>query len=126
MMELKKGNGLSCAVKYCNNKSRTSVGVSYFTMPKNTERRSEWIKQCLPEYADKNAFVQNLRICSEHFEDKMFLNVQKKNRLTDFAVPTLFSDEILAKRESESDSTMNESNDLSTPMACSSPISCPS
>jgi len=58
-------------------------------------RRSKWIELCLPEYIDKNVFVQNLRICSEHFEDKMFLNVNKKNRLTDFAVPTLFSGKIL-------------------------------
>lgn len=48
----------------------------------------------------------------------MFLNVNKKNRLTDFAVPTLFNDEILAKRVSES-----ETHDLSTPTAYSSPIS---
>jgi len=37
-MEAKIGHGSSCAVKYYNNKSRTSVGVSYFTLPKNLER----------------------------------------------------------------------------------------
>lgn len=42
--------------------------------------------------------------------------------MTDFAVPTLFSDKILAKRLSESDSTIND--DLLTPMACSIPFSC--
>lgn len=50
-----------------------------------------WIENCIPELADKNIQVKDVRICQEHFENKMFLNVLTKNRLTDNAIPTLFN-----------------------------------
>ncbi|XP_050066521.1 uncharacterized protein LOC126555661 [Aphis gossypii] len=109
-----------CGVKYCTNKSSVdSNELSYFTLPKDSERRAMWIENCIPELADKNIQVKDVRICQEHLENKMFLNVLTKNRLTDNAIPTLFNDDILAKRANcdEADSTV----DLSTPLACSSP-----
>ena len=38
-----------------------------------------------PEYLYKNK-----RLCSEHFEDGQFMNVQSRNRLIPNAIPTLF------------------------------------
>lgn len=53
-----------------------------------------WIANYIPELADKNIQVKDVRICQEHFENKMFLNVQTKNRLTDNVVLTLFNGKI--------------------------------
>jgi len=50
-----------------------------------------WIENCIPELADKNIQVKDVRICQEHFENKMFLNVITKNRLTGIVIPTLFN-----------------------------------
>lgn len=50
-----------------------------------------WIQNCVPELADKNIVIKDVRICQDHFEDKMFLNVNRKNRLIDDAVPTLLN-----------------------------------
>lgn len=44
---------------------------------------------------DPIVLQKSYRVCSVHFEDKMFLNPTTKNRLTISAVPTLFSGEIL-------------------------------
>ncbi|XP_050440426.1 zinc finger protein ZFP2-like isoform X2 [Adelges cooleyi] len=104
-----------CGVKYC--KSRNSVHstnlIRYFTLPKESERRAMWIENCALELAGKDVIVKDVRICQDHFEDKMFLNVNRKNRLTDNAVPTLFNDDILAKRASHNE--MESHLDLSAP-----------
>lgn len=39
---------------------------------------------------DSHYLHNNIRLCSEHFEDDMFQN-EKRSRLTDAATPTLFN-----------------------------------
>lgn len=46
-----------------------------------------WIGNCIPELADKNIQVKNVRIYQEHFKNKIFFDVLTKNRLIDNAVP---------------------------------------
>ncbi|XP_025412499.1 uncharacterized protein LOC112684969 [Sipha flava] len=99
-----------CGVKYCRNKSSVhSNELSYFTLPKDSEGRAMWIENCISELANKNIQVKDVRICREHFENKMFLNVLTKKRLIDYVVPTLCNDDILAKRANfnESDNTLD-------------------
>ncbi|VVC29516.1 Hypothetical protein CINCED_3A000897 [Cinara cedri] len=64
---------------------------------------------------EENIQIKDVRICQEHFENKMFLNILTKNRLTFNAIPTLFNDDILAKRAAYT------ILDLSKPLICSSP-----
>ncbi|XP_050434147.1 uncharacterized protein LOC126841603 isoform X2 [Adelges cooleyi] len=81
-----------CGVKYRKNRNSLHSAkyvISHFTLPKDSERRAMWIENGVPEVADKNVVVK------DYFEDKnMVLNVNRRNRLTDNAVPTLFNDVI--------------------------------
>lgn len=78
------------------------------------------IEKCFPELTDKNIIFKNRFICNEHFEDNMFLNIKVKNKLTNYAVPTIFKDGILAKRVSHQ--VNNSFLDLSVLIACWSPV----
>ena len=57
-------------------------------------RSKEWVVACrrqdllnkTPKY-----LYANCRLCSEHFEDCMFVNPETKNRLNDMAKPSLFN-----------------------------------
>lgn len=40
---------------------------------------------------DPASLQKSFRVCGDHFEDNMFLNLRNKNRLTMNAVPTIFS-----------------------------------
>jgi len=59
----------------------------------NNYRCAAWIEHCKPinlPTIDPNILNKNHRLCSLHFENKMYLNV-KKTRLSKNAVPTLYS-----------------------------------
>lgn len=56
------------------------------------------MEKCQTEHLlkkDATILYKNYRVCGVHFEDKMFLNPNSRNRLTMNAVPTIFSGKIL-------------------------------
>jgi len=58
-------------------------------------RCAVWIQKCNPinlPSVDPNVLHTNFRICSLHFEDKMFVNLEK-SRLSKNAMPTLLKGE---------------------------------
>jgi len=61
-------------------------------------RCKQWMEKCQTEHLlkkDATILYKNYRVCGVHFEDKMFLNPNSRNRLTMNAVPTIFSGKIL-------------------------------
>jgi len=89
-----KMRGVRCSVKNCQNKQ--SQSISFFGYPLfNKPLRKIWIQNCGLQglvNADDNKFSTNLKVCGCHFEDTMFLNPWKRNRLKRNAVPRLFYD----------------------------------
>lgn len=60
----------------------------------NNYRCAVWISNCKPinlPTIDPDILNRNHRLCSLHFEDKMYL---KKNRLSNQAIPTLFNSKL--------------------------------
>ncbi|XP_039275403.1 flocculation protein FLO11 isoform X1 [Nilaparvata lugens] len=80
--------GVSCAANGCsNNRSKKKPGVTFHRFPKDPVRRARWLKvmhkaEWQPKYFHK--------ICSEHFEEKMFNKTGQIVRLRDDAEPTIF------------------------------------
>ncbi|XP_050426085.1 THAP domain-containing protein 11-like [Adelges cooleyi] len=95
---LTKKTGVRCSVKQCKNKQASTLNLSYFTFPKDPERCAVWIKNCnhthLSDVKDPRTIPRSYRVCGEHFENKMFLNNNVRNKLTHFAVPTLFKQQL--------------------------------
>lgn len=91
-MSVKK-TGTRCSVKFCNNRA-SSQNMSFFSYPKENDRRLVWMQNCdTGHLADALAKKNSYKVCGEHFVSKMFLNPLAKNRLVFNAIPTLFSGE---------------------------------
>lgn len=92
-IERSKRSGTRCSVKNCSSKV-SKKNTSFFCYPNNTELRKVWIQNCgTAKDINPNIFATrkcNYKVCSLHFEDSMFLNLEKKNRLKPTAYPTLF------------------------------------
>lgn len=81
-----------CTVKYCHNWQYTGGKLSFFSYPKDADRRELWTRNCKTEYlADKLTRPNSYRVCEIHFENSMFLNRNTRNRLIYNAVPTIFN-----------------------------------
>lgn len=89
----KKRTGMRCSVRFCNKKSGVDKEVSFFSYPRDADRRELWIKNCRTEgTVDFNPDSKgSFRVCGNHFENRMFLNSTKRNRLVFNAIPTLFN-----------------------------------
>jgi len=62
----------------------------------NNYRCAAWIENCKPinlPTIDPDVLNRNHRLCSLHFEDKMYMN-NEKNRLSNQAIPTLFNSKL--------------------------------
>ncbi|XP_064474615.1 THAP domain-containing protein 5-like [Ornithodoros turicata] len=97
-MTTKRG-GSRCCIKACGNKSVYTVGVTYFSFPRDEKRRREWEAALQKTTWNKSTYS---RICSDHFTPEMLdirtrlmheLGVSEGRRvLAPHAVPTLFPD----------------------------------
>lgn len=84
-------SGIRCSVKNCQNKQ--SKSISFFGYPlSNKELRELWIQNCgIQDLLKPNEkFKTNLKVCACHFEENMFINPLKRNRIKPNAIPTLF------------------------------------
>lgn len=86
--------GMRCSVKFCPSKYSLK-NKSFFSYPKEAKRLEEWMANCQTSHLAETISKKNsYRVCSDHFENKMFLNRTTKNRLVHNAVPTLFRCEL--------------------------------
>ncbi|VVC33568.1 Zinc finger, C2CH-type [Cinara cedri] len=91
---------LRCALNYCKScyvKCHNNEQVSFFEFPKNSFMCAIWVEKCNAKYlptTDLTDLSKNYKLCSLHFEDKMFANFQK-NRLFVHAIPSLFQNDSL-------------------------------
>ncbi|XP_071581481.1 uncharacterized protein [Temnothorax nylanderi] len=78
-----------CSVRDCRNTSKKS-NCHFFRFPKDAERLRQWAIACRREdlLKGKPERVYSRRVCSDHFEDRMYTNYLK-NRLLSLAQPTL-------------------------------------
>ncbi|XP_045470801.1 52 kDa repressor of the inhibitor of the protein kinase-like [Harmonia axyridis] len=85
-----KNGGFYCLVRGCPNRTRDGK-LSFFNLPKETERINQWLTICSREdlFGKSSVQLKGYRICAAHFEDKMYTNFFKK-RLLPKAVPTIF------------------------------------
>ncbi|XP_018577202.1 52 kDa repressor of the inhibitor of the protein kinase-like isoform X2 [Anoplophora glabripennis] len=83
--------GVSCAAKNCNSR-QSNTQLSFFRFPKDIDRAKIWALACNREdlFDRLNSLNQSHRLCSIHFEKKMYMNKECK-RLIHNAVPTLFA-----------------------------------
>lgn len=87
----KKSKGSYCAAYDCHN-ARGNCKLSMFRFPKDKERCLKWVQNSRRDDL-RNIPVHklyNYELCSNHFEESQFTNKEKKNRLIQTAVPTLF------------------------------------
>lgn len=87
-----KRTGMRCSVRFCNKKAGVDKDVSFFSYPREADRREIWIKNCQTGGTvdlDPESKCSS-RVCGNHFENRMFLNASKRNRLVFNAIPTLF------------------------------------
>lgn len=81
-----------CTVHQCKKRQCQREKLSFFSYPKDTDRRELWMMNCKTEYlADKLTRPNSYRVCEIHFENSMFLNSNTRTRLIYNAVPTIFS-----------------------------------
>lgn len=81
-----------CTVRFCRNFQKCDGNISFFSYPKDADRRKLWMVNCETEYlADKLTRPNSYRVCGAHFENSMFLNINTKTRLVYNAVPTIFN-----------------------------------
>ncbi|KAJ8910288.1 hypothetical protein NQ315_014963 [Exocentrus adspersus] len=87
----KRKHGVYCAAKDCNS-NQGLEHLRFFRFPKDNQRAKIWAMA-----SDRDDLMSNLdtlnqshRLCSLHFEDKMFMNKELK-RLVHNAVPTIFT-----------------------------------
>ena len=57
------------AIVGCKNKQANNSEVTYFTLPKDAQRRKNWLAAIS---RDKSNLPLNIFVCSDHFEDKYF------------------------------------------------------
>ena len=58
-----------CSIVGCKNKQANNSEVTYFTLPKDAQRRKNWLAAIS---RDKSNLPSNIFVCSDHFEDKYF------------------------------------------------------
>ncbi|KAL1493430.1 hypothetical protein ABEB36_011487 [Hypothenemus hampei] len=83
--------GCRCSYKNCTNTTKSADNIHFFHYPvKHKERCEVWIQNaCKPGFYDlEKEQLRNKIVCEKHFEEKWFLNSQKK-RLLQGAIPTL-------------------------------------
>ncbi|XP_069683606.1 uncharacterized protein [Periplaneta americana] len=80
-----------CVVPGCESNALRIGGpsVSFFSFPKDEERRALWIQRINPALSGKpKSYLHDRRVCGLHFTEDQFINVRRL-RLTYDAVPTL-------------------------------------
>ncbi|KAL3271239.1 hypothetical protein HHI36_021733 [Cryptolaemus montrouzieri] len=105
---IRTSGGYSCIVRNCSHKT-TEKEYKFFRLPvRDPDRLSHWLKLC--HRVDLNskpeiALYQNYRICSKHFEKRMYSNPEDLlNRLLPSAIPTLHLPKGLGENDSISTS----------------------
>ncbi|CAH1737588.1 unnamed protein product [Aphis gossypii] len=97
------------SVSYLHNKKR----IRFHRFPKTLTRCAIWIEKCNPIHlpsCDPLVLNKTYRLCSLHFEDKMYTN-SNKNKLRAKAIPTLFRETDVSSFESiNNDANFNENN----------------
>ncbi|XP_063220666.1 uncharacterized protein LOC134530052 isoform X2 [Bacillus rossius redtenbacheri] len=91
-MERKHRRTHHCAVPNCPTNRNPFFNKSFFRFPREESLCKEWVAAIgRSDFTDKSAeFLYSAhRICSEHFEDKWFVN-ELKNRRHSQAVPSIF------------------------------------
>lgn len=85
---------MRCSVKNCQNKYPTH-NLSFFGFPSDLSLRKIWVKNCgIEDIVGPNCIVKSyFKVCGNHFEEDMFNNTLKKNRLVANAIPTIFENE---------------------------------
>ena len=58
-----------CSKVECKNKQANNSEVTYFSLPKDPQRRKSWLAAIS---RDKSNLPSNVFVCSDHFEDKHF------------------------------------------------------
>ncbi|KAL4113523.1 hypothetical protein QTP88_017135 [Uroleucon formosanum] len=84
--------GVRCAAKGCKNCMKNDNHYMYHRFPSMKDRCIEWLKACGRHdllNTPVESVYRNFRICSVHFEPKMYSNPEK-TRLLPQAMPTLF------------------------------------
>ncbi|CAK1584213.1 unnamed protein product, partial [Parnassius mnemosyne] len=86
----KRRSYTNCCVDGCLNKQKDSDTISFFKLPKDSERRKEWLKIIgRPDLLNKpNLKHGSYKVCSQHFENSMMSFVNKRI-LIPTAIPTL-------------------------------------
>ncbi|CAI6363399.1 unnamed protein product [Macrosiphum euphorbiae] len=88
--------GMKCCIPECQSKRKDDSALtprSYFSFPKDSSRCTTWLEKCNCKSLmsiDPVILNRKYRLCSLHFEDKMFSNYQK-NRIKSDAI-NLFCD----------------------------------
>ncbi|XP_050438616.1 52 kDa repressor of the inhibitor of the protein kinase-like [Adelges cooleyi] len=93
---VKNASGSRCSLAYCTSlwsQNNDTMRISFFKFPKDHTRCASWVQNCEAKYlptTDYATLHQKYKLCSLHFEDKMFVNRLLKNRLSLTATPTVF------------------------------------
>ena len=58
-----------CSIVGSNNKQANIGEVTYFNLPKDPQRKKNWLTEIS---RDKDNLPSNVFVCSDHFEDKYF------------------------------------------------------
>lgn len=83
-----------------------------------TFRSRTWVANCCTPGLEEKSTVQlhaHYRVCGDHFEDKMFMNVNARNSLIHSAVPTVFSfpqSEPMTARQAKGTSPTEETEEV--------------
>ncbi|CAB3997363.1 transposable element P transposase isoform X1 [Paramuricea clavata] len=88
------GTRVHCSACNCSNSKGSHPNLSFFRFPSDTKRSKEWVVACRREdllNKTPKYLYANCKLCSEHFEDCMFVNPTIKNRLNDKAKPSIFN-----------------------------------
>ena len=58
-----------CSIVGCKNKQANNSEVTYFSLPKDPQRRTSWL---VAISRDKSNLPSNVFVCSDHLEEKYF------------------------------------------------------
>ncbi|KAE9522271.1 hypothetical protein AGLY_017314, partial [Aphis glycines] len=116
-------NYIKCSYSGCQNKMAQNPNVCYFSLPRDPTNCAKWIKNCgitIPVESIK----KSLKVCGEHFEQKMFLN-DLQNRLHSHAIPRHYINDTPSSSSSispECETTfVSSSNVLAVPLDSRTP-----
>ncbi|KAF0756039.1 serine-rich adhesin for platelets-like, partial [Aphis craccivora] len=138
--------GNKCCLEYCTSISylHNKKGIRFHRFPKKLAsefipiilltkfRCAIWIEKCNPIHLpsrDPLVLCKTYRLCSLHFEDKMYTD-SNKNKLRAMAIPTLFKENITVIETDVSsfelinnDDNFNENNSVDNLPNCSTSLS---